>query len=46
MVVTNNRQWAQTVATAARLGGRMVLTHDPADLSRLAAAVPNVVAAV
>ena len=30
------------VATAIRLGGGMVVTHDPADLTMLAAGHPNV----
>ena len=33
---------ALVVATAIRLGGGLVLTHDPADLERLAAGYPNV----
>lgn len=33
---------ALVVATAIRLGGGLVLTHDPDDLSRLAANHPNV----
>lgn len=33
---------ALVVATAVRLGGGLVLTHDPADLTSLAAAHPNV----
>ncbi|MBX3031819.1 MAG: VapC toxin family PIN domain ribonuclease [Chloroflexi bacterium] len=36
---------AMVVATAIRLGGGMVLTHDPDDLRRLAATYPNVVIA-
>lgn len=30
------------VATSIRLGGGLVLTHDPADLERLATRYPNV----
>jgi predicted nucleic acid-binding protein len=38
---------ALVVATAIRLGGGLILTHDPGDLERLAANHPNVrVAAV
>ncbi|MHB8293426.1 MAG: type II toxin-antitoxin system VapC family toxin [Acidimicrobiales bacterium] len=38
---------ALVVATAVRLGGGLILTHDPSDLRRLAAGQPNVrVAAV
>ena len=33
---------ALVVATAIRLGGGIVLTHDPKDLSRLAASQPNI----
>lgn len=33
---------ALVVATAVRLGGGMVVTHDPGDLSALAANSPNV----
>lgn len=33
---------ALVVATAVRLGGGLILTHDPADLQRLAAGYPNV----
>ena len=33
---------ALVVATAVRLGGGMVVTHDPDDLSALAANMPNV----
>ncbi len=33
---------ALVVATAVRLGGGLILTHDPADLERLAAGQPNV----
>jgi len=33
---------ALVAATAIRLGGGLVLTHDPADLERLAADHPNV----
>ena len=33
---------ALVVATAVRLGGGVVLTHDPSDLERLAADHPNV----
>ena len=33
---------ALVVATAIRLGGGLVLTHDPDDLGRLAADVPNI----
>jgi predicted nucleic acid-binding protein len=36
---------ALVVATAVRLGGGLVLTHDPADLRRLAAGHPNVAVA-
>lgn len=36
---------ALVVATAVRLGGGIVLTHDPIDLTRLAAQHPNVVKA-
>jgi len=36
---------ALVVATAVRLGGGIVLTHDPIDLTRLAASHPNVVVA-
>lgn len=36
---------ALVVATAVRLGGGIVLTHDPIDLTRLAANHPNVVVA-
>lgn len=32
---------ALVVATAIRFGGGIVLTHDPGDLSRLAAGHPN-----
>jgi len=34
---------AVVVATAVRLGGGMVVTHDPTDLSALAVDSPNVV---
>lgn len=38
---------ALVVATAVRLGGGLILTHDPSDLRRLAGGQPNVrVAAV
>lgn len=37
---------ALVVATAVRLGGGQVLTHDPGDLRALAAAHPNVVVSV
>ena len=38
---------ALVVATAVRLGGGLILTHDPSDLQQLAAGQPNVrVAAV
>jgi predicted nucleic acid-binding protein len=33
---------ALVVATAARLGGGLILTHDPSDLERLAAAHRNI----
>ncbi len=33
---------ALVVATAIRLGGGLILTHDPDDLSALAAGHPNV----
>ena len=33
---------ALVVATAVRLGGGMILTHDPTDLERLSAYYPNV----
>lgn len=33
---------ALVVATAIRLGGGLILTHDPDDLQRLAMAHPNV----
>ncbi len=33
---------ALVVATAARLGGGLILTHDPSDLERLAADYGNV----
>ena len=33
---------ALVVATAIRLGGGLILTHDPADLERLAAGQPNI----
>lgn len=33
---------ALVVATAIRLGGGLILTHDPADLEQLAAEYPNV----
>jgi predicted nucleic acid-binding protein len=33
---------ALVVATAARLGGGLILTHDPTDLERLAIEHPNV----
>ncbi len=33
---------ALVVATAIRLGGGLILTHDPSDLERLAADHPNV----
>ena len=33
---------ALVVATAIRLGGGLILTHDPSDLSALAAGHPNV----
>lgn len=33
---------ALVVATAIRLGGGLILTHDPSDLGRLAADYPNV----
>lgn len=33
---------ALVVATAVRLGGGLVVTHDPSDLERLAAGHPNV----
>lgn len=33
---------ALVVATAVRLGGGLILTHDPTDLERLAADSPNV----
>ena len=33
---------ALVVATAIRLGGGLILTHDPDDLERLAADFPNV----
>ena len=33
---------AIAVATAVRLGGGLILTHDPGDLERLAATHPNV----
>ena len=33
---------ALVVATAVRLGGGLILTHDPADLDALAAGHPNV----
>ena len=33
---------ALVVATAIRLGGGLILTHDPDDLERLSAAYPNV----
>lgn len=33
---------ALVVATAVRLGGGLILTHDPADLERLTAHHPNV----
>jgi predicted nucleic acid-binding protein len=33
---------ALVVATAIRLGGGLIVTHDPADLERLAADHPNV----
>lgn len=33
---------ALVIATAVRLGGGIVLTHDPKDLSRLAAGLSNV----
>ncbi len=33
---------ALVVATTVRLGGGMILTHDPKDLSALAANTPNV----
>ena len=33
---------ALVVATAIRLGGGLILTHDPTDLERLAANHPNV----
>jgi predicted nucleic acid-binding protein len=33
---------ALVVATAIRLGGGLILTHDPSDLQRLAADHPNV----
>jgi predicted nucleic acid-binding protein len=36
---------ALVVATAIRLGGGVVVTHDPGDLARLAARHPNVVIA-
>jgi len=36
---------ALVVATAVRLGGGLVLTHEPADLRRLAAGHPNVAVA-
>jgi len=36
---------AIVVATAARLGGGQILTHDPADLQRLAAGYPDVTVA-
>lgn len=38
---------ALVVATSVRLGGGLILTHDPSDLRRLAASQPNIrVAAV
>jgi len=33
---------ALVVATARRLGGGLVMTHDPVDMRRLAANSPNV----
>ena len=33
---------ALVVATAIRLGGGLILSHDPGDLRRLAAGSPNV----
>ncbi len=33
---------ALVVATAVRLGGGLILTHDPSDLQQLAAGEPNV----
>ena len=36
---------ALVVATTVRLGGGIVLTHDPIDLTRLAASSPNVIVA-
>lgn len=33
---------ALVVATAVRLGGGLILTHDPTDLRRLASGQPNV----
>lgn len=33
---------ALVVATAVRLGGGLILTHDPTDLERLAAAHPSI----
>ena len=33
---------ALVVATAVRLGGGLILTHDPSDLERLAGGHPNV----
>jgi hypothetical protein len=36
---------AVVVATAVRLGGGLILTHDPSDLRALAARHPNVAVA-
>jgi predicted nucleic acid-binding protein len=33
---------ALVVATAVRVGGGLILTHDPSDLQRLAASQPNI----